>query len=223
MSEPPLVRRLFGDHWDDLKSHPDCWNRYFGEDSDEETESAEEKRQKQELAGRNLLDHNWIKQKLDEEIIRYLIDDVKREENRELIWRRSKLLMLACILAIAAQFPFLITVDTPFLYLLSWTFIGSFYFFYVLAYLLLLNTPWNSIIEIKASESEGGFFVETNLPKYTVEYNVLLRSVDNRTIIDSFTISATELFTFGADLCPQPLHDKLSKSINNLRALLKKT
>ena len=227
--EPPLVKRLFGERWEELDSHPDCWNRLFGPDSDvdedEATERAEEEAiQKAKIGAKNLLDHNWIKQRLDEEVTRFVLEDLKWKENRALNWRRAKLLMISCVIGLAAQFPYLIPLDSsPMLRTLSWGFIVTFFMFFGYGQLLGITVPWNSIVETLSSSenAKDGFFVETDLPKYTVDYKVTIRSSVNRQVSESCVVPATILFTPGGRLTPDPLQDSVKNLLEKVHAKVK--
>jgi hypothetical protein len=223
--EPPFVVRLFGRNWESLEQHPDCWNRWFGEDSDDELakeREAQELREREEKRAKNLLDHSWIKQRLDEEVGRFITRDLKRVEDRELTWRRSKLFMVACVVALLAQFPYILPIDSFLLKSLSWSLIIVFFTLYFYSQILTLTIPWNTILELKISspDSNDSLFIETNSPRYSLSYEVTVRSVVHRDVKDFRVIDAAELFTPSAELTPEPLHKVLVEQIAQVKEML---
>jgi hypothetical protein len=83
LETPPLVERLFGEDWEDLDNKPDCWNRMFGPDTSEDKQVAAYATSAAVVAPvaatspencKELCDQNWIKQQLEGEIVRFVVE-----------------------------------------------------------------------------------------------------------------------------------------------------
>ena len=216
---PPLVIRLFGEHWDELERHPDCWNRWFGPDSDSEEEdepTPEELAEMRKNAGKMLTDHKWIKQRLDEEVYRFVTEELKLKENNALSWRRAKFLLAACLVALLAQFPYFFPADSPMLRSLMWALICTFFVLFGIGQLLSFSVPWNAIMETCPTDysKTNGLYIETDMPGYSLEYTVTVRSKNLRNICEKRVLHATGLFSPMAKLTPEPLQKELREIIN---------
>jgi len=218
---PPLMKKLFGEHWEDLDAHPDCWNRLFGPDSDHEDEAEEleeEEKAKESKTSKNLIDHNWIKQRLDEEVCRFVLEDLHWAENRKLTLQRTKVLLVACLIAVAAQFPYLVPMTTPAMHMVSNLLIGAFFLSFIYAQVIGCGISWNTILDVvdSSEDAKDGFYVETELPRYEMEYKVSFRLKRDQAKTESCIVPATILFTPSARLTPEPLHDSLRTTLKKL-------
>jgi hypothetical protein len=221
---PPFVRRLFGEHWDSLDEHPDFWNRLFGPDSDNEDEQDEAVSENQLLeqkkkGAKNLTDHNWIKQRLDEEVHRFLTEELLLQENHSITNKRAKLLLVALIVGVLAQFPYLWPTDTELLKTLSVVLIAVFFLLFTYGHGLAFQVPWNTIVETRPSSetAKDELYVETDMPRYQLGYEIKLRSKRSKSIFEKRAVSATLLFTPAGRMTPEPLHSELREMLAAIR------
>jgi hypothetical protein len=212
-SPPPLLPRLLGPDWDNTsrRDQPDIWNKLFGEDSDSEPETTtattnngseentditEAKRLVEEAGAKNLYNPAYIKNKMDEQVVKCLkyqlsIDEETRKGN-------IRALMLLVCIGIAILAFFIPGIEQEFrsnseflkrrlakLCCIVFSIVLGLTFF------LGKDIPWNCIAEM------GGnfpFYIVSNLAKHSTKYTLKFMSVSNSKIFVEIDIDVTQCF-----------------------------
>lgn len=183
----PRLERIFGRNWDD-ENAPDCFERWFGaatfatetEEDERDVDPGETRTEEKNGTvvngvSKNLLDANWVKRKMDEEVWRLVQEAFEAEEAT--YWMRFRTALAIPFAAIAVGIHF-IPLDSELYRTVSWALIYVFLFLFALwVGAGVAFAPLKTIVELKPTEKTGcGFFVESELDRLKLTYEVKIHN-----------------------------------------------